>query len=150
MIYTSSASFSPRGTQLLFELANSVGFSPLAEIKQADFSGQKLDLADVTNFQSGIFREYLPTLLDSGDLTYKGNFIPGDSSQAQLLNFFNSATFVVWKVVLPTNPANGLPLGHFTFNGFVTSLEWGLPIDKEGTISGKIKITGPISYIAGS
>jgi len=150
MGYTSSQAFSPRGTQLLFELANSVGFSPLAEIKQADFSGQKLDLADVTNFQSGIFREYLPTLLDSGELTYKGNFIPSDSSQAQLLTFFNSATFVVWQVILPTSPATGKPLGHFTFNGFVTSLEWGLPIDKEATISGKIKITGPIGYIAGS
>lgn len=150
MTYVASASFSPRGTQLLFQQFPSVGFQLLSEISQADFSGQKLDLADVTNFQSGIFREYLATLLDSGELNFKGNFIPGDTSQATLLSFFNNATRVTWEVILPTNPATNLPFGHFTFLAFVSSLEFGLPIDKQGTIQGKLKITGPITFVAGS
>ncbi len=150
MPYTSSQAFSPRGTQLLYQTVASIGYLLLAEIKQADFSGQKLDLADVTNFQSGQYREFLATLLDSGDLTYKGNFIPSDSSQASLLGFFNAAQLVAWKVVLPTNPSTSLPYGHFTFNAFVSSLEFGLPNDKEATISGKLKITGPITFVAGS
>lgn len=148
--YVSSQSFSPRGTQLLFQTSPSVGFQLLAEIKQADFSGQKLDLADVTNFQSGQFKEWLATLLDSGELSFKGNFIPGDVSQASLLGFFNSASLVAYKVILPTNPATGQPFGHFTFNAYVSTYEWGLPIDKEATISGKLKITGAITYVAGS
>lgn len=150
MAYVASNSFSPRGTQLLYQQSASIGFVPLAEIMQADFSGQKLDLADVTNFQSGIFREYLATLLDSGDLTFKGNFIPSDASQNQLLTYFNTATRVAWELILPTNVNTGLPYGHFLFTAFVASLEWALPIDKQGQISGKLKITGGISFIAGS
>jgi predicted secreted protein len=150
MAYTSSAAFSPRGTQLLYQTSDSIGFQLLAEIKQADFSGQKLDLADVTNFQSGQFREYLATLLDSGELTFKGNFIPSDASQAALLGFFNAATRVTYKVALPINPATGLSYGHFQFLAFVSTFEWALPIDKEATISGKLKITGPIAFVAGS
>lgn len=148
--YVSSQAFAARGTQLLYQTSPSVGFQLLAEIKQADFSGQKLDLADVTNFQSGQFKEWLATLLDSGELSFKGNFIPGDVSQASLLGFFNNATLVTYKVVLPTNPATNQPFGHFTFLAYVSTFEWGLPIDKEATITGKLKITGAIAYVAGS
>lgn len=150
MPYTLSQAFSPRGTQLLYQITGSVGYSLLAEITSVDFSGQKLDLADVTNYESGIFKEWLATLLDSGDLTFKGNFIPGDASQAQVLSFFNAATRVNWEVILPINPATGLPYGHFTFAAFVSTNEWQLPIDKQGMISGKLKITGAVLFTAGS
>lgn len=149
-MYTASAAFSPRGTQLLYQTNPSIGYLELAEISQISFSGQKLDLADVTNFQSGIFREFLATLLDSGELAFKGNFIPGDASQAALLGFFNGATRVAFKVILPNDPATGLPYGHFTFNAFTTEFVWDLPLDKQGMISGKLKITGEITFVAGS
>ena len=149
-MYTSSAAFSPRGTQLMYQLTPSLGYQLFAEIKQADFSGQKLDLADVTNFESGQFREYLATLLDSGEVTFKGNFIPSDASQAAVLTLFNGATRAAWQIVLPIDPNTGLPFGHFTFQAFVSGFEWGLPIDKEATISGKLKVTGPITFVAGS
>jgi hypothetical protein len=150
MTYTQSNAFSPRGSQLLFQQSVSIGYVLIAEIMQADFSGQKLDLADVTNFQSGIFREYLATLLDSGELTFKGNFIPSDSSQNQLLTYFNTAARVNWELILPINVNTNLPYGHFLFTGFVTTLEWALPIDKQGQLNGKIKITGAITFVAGS
>jgi hypothetical protein len=35
------------------------------------------------------------------------------------------------------------------FNGFVTGNDFQLPIDKAATISGKIKITGAINFVAG-
>lgn len=150
MAYVSSAAFSPRGSILSYTTASSIGLTPIAELTQMDFSGQKLDLADVTNFQGGIFKEYLATLLDSGDLTIKGNFIPSDASQAAILAAFNAATRLSWYLTLPVNVATGLPYGHFTFLGFVAEFMWSLPIAKQGEISGKIKITGAITYVAGS
>ena len=150
MTYTSSAAFSPRGSILSYQLASSLGYTPIAELQQLDFTGQKLDLADVTNYQSGIFKEWLATLLDSGDMTFKGNFIPSDVTQAQILEYFNTATRVQWYLTLPTNPATNLPYGHFTFTGFVSEFSWQLPIEKQGMISGKIKITGNIAYTSGS
>lgn len=150
MAYIASAAFSPRGTQLLYQITPSLGYQLFAEIKQADFSGQKLDLADVTNFQSGQFREYLATLLDSGELSFKGNFIPSDASQQAVLNLFNTASRNSWQVILPINPNTGLTYGHFTFLAFVAGFEWGLPIDKEATIMGKLKITGQITFTPGA
>jgi predicted secreted protein len=139
MSYSNSAAFSPRGTTISYETLVSVGFLPLAEIKEINFSGAKYDLADVTNYESGNFREWLTTLADSGEVSFTGNYIPGDASQQALLGFFNNGTLVSWKVDLPSS------LGSITFKGYVSGLDHNLPLDKEATISGKIKITGAVA-----
>jgi predicted secreted protein len=138
-MYTGSSAFAPRGTVIQFEAPGSTYFEPLAEIKNINFSGAKYDLADTTNYESGNFREWLPTLADSGECSFEGNYIPGDPSQASLLNFFNNGTLVLWQVTLPNN------LGQITFKAFVNSLEHNLPLDKEATISVKLKITGAVA-----
>lgn len=150
MVYTSSNAFSPRGSILEYSTNLSLGYTPIIELSQLDFTGQKLDLADVTNFNGGIFKEWLATLLDSGELTLKGNFVPSDASQQALLGFFNTATRVFWYLQLPINVATSQPFGHFTFLGFVSEFMWALPLAKQGEINGKIKITGAITYVAGS
>jgi predicted secreted protein len=138
-MYTTSAAFSPRGTVIQYEAPGSVAFSLLAEIKEINFSGAKYDLADVTNYESGNFREFLTTLADSGEVSFTGNYVPGDASQSALLGFFNNGTLVSWQVVLPQG------LGTITFKAYVSSLEHNLPLDKEATITGKLKITGAVS-----
>ena len=150
MAYTTSQAFAGRGSSLGYSVNLSLGYNTIDELTQMDFSGTKLDLADVTNYESGIFKEWLPTLLDSGELAFKGNFIASDASQATLLGYFNAATKVNWYLTLPTNPATGLPYGHFTFVGYVTEYTWGIPLAKQAEITGKIKITGAIAYVSGS
>src|ERR1700741_4095570 len=139
MPYTNSAAFSPRGTVIQYEAIGSASYTLLAEIKEINFSGAKYDLADVTNYESGNFREWLTTLADSGEVSFTGNYIPGDVSQSALLGFFNNGTLVNWQVVLP----NGL--GTIGFKAYVSSLDHNLPLDKEATIVGKLKITGAVS-----
>lgn len=134
-----SLAFSPRGTTISFQTNPSVAFAPLAEIKEINFTGAKYDLADVTNYSSGNFREWLTTLADSGEVSFTGNYIPSDVSQQSLLAFFNAGTLVSWKVTLPNS------LGVITFQAYVQSLEHNLPIDKQATISGKLKITGEVT-----
>jgi predicted secreted protein len=140
MSYQGSAAFSPRGTVISYEtpLTSSV-ITPLAEIKQIDFTGAKFDLADVTNYQSGVFKEWLTTLADSGEVSFTGNYIPTDASQQALLGFFNAGLLVSWIVTLPNS------LGTITFKAYVQSLEHNLPLDKEATITGKLKITGAVA-----
>jgi predicted secreted protein len=139
MSYNGSQAFSPRGTVISYESNPSIGFLPLAEIKEINFTGAKYDLADVTNYESGNFREWLTTLADSGEVSFTGNYIPTDASQAALLGFFNAGTLISWQVTLPN------ALGVITFKAYVSSLEHNLPLDKEATISGKLKITGQVS-----
>ena len=138
MTYTTSQAFAGRGTKLEAQYGSPLAFTELAEIKKISFTGSKYDLADVTNMQSGNFREWLPTLADSGELSFEANYIPGDATQSALTGLFNAATLTAWKVILPGG------LGEITFNGYVTSLDRDIPVDKEGSISGKIKITGQI------
>ena len=142
MPYTSSQAIAGRGSIIQFGTgsASPYTFSVLAEVKKIQFSGSKYDMADVTNFESGTFREWLPTLADSGEISFEANLIPSDASQAALLTAFNAATLQPWQVVLP----NGV--GTFTFNAYVQSLERDVPLDKEATISGKLKITGQIQF----
>src|SRR6266568_9093488 len=130
--------FSPRGTVLSYQTNPSVGFIPIIQMRDINFTGAKFDLADVTNYQSGIFKAWLTTLADSGEMSFTGQYVPTDSSQQALLGFFNNGTLVQWKVQLPNQ------IGTITFSAYVQSLEHGLPIDKEGTITGKLKITGAV------
>lgn len=153
MSYSSSNAFAGRGSALQYSTnPPSVAYQTLSELKTIQFSGAKYDLADVTNFQSSNFREWLPTLADSGDLSFSGNLIPNDTTESDLIGFFNNATKVTYKVLLPANPAQGFntTLGYFTFQGYVSSLDRSIPVDKEATISGKIKITGAITFTPGS
>jgi len=139
MAYTGSAAFAGRGSQLLYGSGSPLLYTILAEIKKISFSGRKLDFVDVTNMQSGIFREWLPTLLDSGDVDIDANFIPGDPSQTAINNYFNTATLVPWEVILP----NGL--GTMNFNAYVSTDSWDLQVDKEATVTIKLKVTGAIT-----
>lgn len=142
MSYTNSQAFVGRGSVLQIGSGGSspYTFEQVAEVKKIQFSGTKVDLTDVTNFQSGFFREWLPTLADSGELNFEAHLIPGDASQQHLLNYFNNATLLPVQIVLP----NGL--GVFAFNAFVTAFDRDIPLDKEVMITGKFKITGQIQF----
>jgi hypothetical protein len=135
-----SAAFAPRGTQLL-----RAGVL-IAEVKKIQKTGSKQDLADVTNMDSpSFFREFLPTLNDSGELSFDCNLIPGNASQQALLTDFNTQAKTAYTVQLPPDGL-GNPQGKWDFNGFVTTDDFDLPIDKEGTKAVKIKITGPVTF----
>src|SRR6266436_9002570 len=119
MTYTTSQAFAGRSTQLQYNIGS--GFTTLSELKKIDFSGAKYDLADVSNMDGGNFREWLPTLADSGDLSFDGNYIPLAQSNTDLLNAFNNATLVSWQVILPG------ARGTLAFSGYVQELTVSLP-----------------------
>ncbi|HEY0701266.1 MAG TPA: phage tail tube protein [Candidatus Acidoferrales bacterium] len=134
-----SNSIAARGSKLQRSPDNST-FTTIAEVLKINGSGGKSDLADVTNMDSpSNFREKLPTLLDSGDVSFDCNWIPGNSTQTQLTTDFNNQTLLYWKILLP-NGTNGL-----SFQGYVTDKNFDLPIDKQASKSLKLTITGPIT-----
>jgi len=134
-----SQAFAARGSKLQRSPDNST-FTTIAEVLKISQSGSKSDLADVTNMDSpSAFREKLPTLLDSGEIQFDCNYVPGSSIQNQLTTDFNGQTLLYWKILLPNN-TNGV-----SFQGYVTDKNFDLPIDKQGTKALKITITGPIT-----
>lgn len=146
MTYTGSNAFQPKGTQLqVGDGGGSEVFTTVAEVKNIQRTGSKADLVDVTNMDStGAYREFLPTLLDAGEISFTGNMVPGDSTQQNLQSLFDNRTKRNWKIVLPTS------LGHWAISCYVTGLDFDLSVDKEGSITVKLKITGAPVFTAGS
>lgn len=132
-----SSAFAPRGTQFQHS-PDGVTYTTVAEVIKIQTTGSKADLADVTNMDSASsFREYLATLVDSGEISLDLNFIPGNAPQQALATDFNNQTLGYYKIVLPST------LGNSTFRAYVSSRDYDLPIDKQGTKQVKLKITGP-------
>jgi len=152
MSYTNSAAFAPIGTMLMLGNDDATvsplspeTFTELAEVQTIQRSGSKSDLVDVTNMQSvGGYREYLATLRDAGDVSFTANYIPKDLTQTELQSLFDGATLRNWQIVLPED------LGYWAFKAYVQSNDYDLPHDKEGKISGKLKITGKPVFTPGS
>lgn len=144
MTYVSSQAAAGRGTQLNMGSALvSPTYTTLAEQIKVGMSGSKLDIEDVTNMESGIFREKLATLLDSGEISFEGNYIATDATQAALLTAYNTAALLPWQIVLPGT------LGTWSFLAYVGSVDFDIQVDKKMTISGKLTITGARTFAGG-
>jgi predicted secreted protein len=116
-------------------------FTSISEVQQVDLSGSKVDLVDVTNVQSvGARREFIATLIDSGEASCTANFIPSDATQVALQAQMDSRAACNWKIVLPGG------LGTFSFAGLVSTIDHNLDFSKEAKLTFKVKITGPIAF----
>lgn len=142
MTYTGSQAFAGQASQLqMGDGAVSEAFSTLAEVKNIQRTGSKADQVDVTNMDStGAYKEFLPTLLDAGEIAFTGNYIPANVSQQTLQTLFNNRTKRNWKIVLPGG------LGTWSFAAYVVGFDFDLSHDKEATITCKLKITGAPSF----
>ena len=130
-------------------------FTTIAEILTLKFSGKKVDLVKVSNQDSSAdangqyFHEYITGFADGGTCDFTANFIPNDTSQDSFFNKLDGKPHN-FKIVLPNNPTSS-PLttyGTYAFAGYIIEDSLDFPIDKQMTKSGKIQITGPVTYTA--
>jgi predicted secreted protein len=144
MPYTGSAAFAGRSSQL--QRGNGATpevFTTISEIKSITRGGSKADLADVTNMDSGNYREFLPTLLDAGEFSFEGNYVPSDVTTQNLQADFDNQVKRNWQIVLPNS------LGTWSFAGYVSALNVpDLKVADAATIAGTIKITGAPTFTA--
>lgn len=129
----------------------SLAYTQVAELKTLNFSGSKNDSEDVTNFDSnGRAKEYIVTLLDSGEISIAGNYIAGDTGQAAFRAAFSSGAVLSFKMVLPLQAGQTSVGETWVFNGFVEELDNDVQYDKALTFSSKVKITGLVNVTPGS
>lgn len=123
----------------------------IAEMTKVQGTGSKADVIDVTNMDSpSAYREKIVTLLDAGEISFDGNFVADDATQAAVQSDFDTRTQNKWKIVLPIDPATTTPRGHWDFSANVTSIDFDIQHDKAVVISGKLTISGPRPYTSGS
>lgn len=62
--------------------ATSETFTTIAEVRDIEGPGLKLETKEVTSHDSGGWREYIGTLLEGGEVSFELNFIPTNATQS--------------------------------------------------------------------
>jgi len=147
-----SKAFTGKGTVFSIGTAGvTPTYTGVSELKTFSFSGTKNDTEDVTNSDSaGRAREFLVTLLDSGEISVSGNYVASDAGQIAFRAAFNSGVILPFKIQLPLAPGQTTLGDLFTFLGLVTENALDLQFDKATSFAGKVKISGLITYTEGS
>jgi predicted secreted protein len=123
----------------------------VAELTKVQGSGSKADVIDVSNMDSpNAYREKIITLLDAGEITLDGNLVAGDATQAAVQADFDGRVLSAWTIILPVDPNTTVTRGHWAFNAYVTSIDFDLQHDKQGTISAKLTISGARTFTPGA
>lgn len=86
-------------------------FTDVAEVENIEGPGLKLDLAETTNLDSaGRWKEFVPTLLDGGEINLELNFLPAHATQSYsngLIADMVNRTLRNFKVVWSNTGATG-------------------------------------------
>lgn len=112
----------------------------IAEVLDIDGPEQEAETDEVTNQSSpSNYKEYISTLLDGGDVKFKCNRIPGDSSQAGLLTALQGRGLEAFTLDDPNS------VETISFDARVK--KWGTkyPVGKAATLDITLKITGPVT-----
>jgi hypothetical protein len=103
------------------------------------------DPLDVSTMDStSKFREFIPGMLDSGEITLELNY---DGTAAGTGNFLSqqmTATAQTMTIVLPAQGAGGT--SSWAIAGFMTGLGQAIPFDDKVTQTVTIKLTGGYTY----
>lgn len=137
---TSSAFWAAGSLLQLGDGAASEAFTSIAEITKLSPPQRSRDEIEVTHTTSSDgYREFIPGWRDGGEVPFEANWLPTNTTHDEttgILESFNDNVTHNWRIVVP-----GASL-YFPFTGFVVTYEPDLDIEKQGTLSGTIKITG--------
>jgi hypothetical protein len=116
-----------------------VAYKEIPEVQSCEFTGSKVDLADVTHTKSpNRRREFLGTLVDNGDFGGTANLIPGNTIQTDLFALMNTVDTINWRVTTEGGAT-------YDFAGILVTADRSLPFDKEMKLTFKVKVTGEIT-----
>lgn len=121
----------------------------IAEITNLDGVEVTRNMIDVTSHSSADeFKEYIPGLKDSSEITIEGNFIASDTNgQLGLEDDLDNGTLQSFVITFPTSIG-----ATWTFSAYVTAFKvGGFPLDGQVPFSAKLKIAGkPVLAVTGS
>jgi len=116
-------------------------FATIAEVVNITLNGPNLELIDATHMESpNAYREFIPSLLDGGDVSFSLNFLPATASQTVLKTDMENRTRRNFQLTFTDTGTT-----TYAFAGYVTSLSASAVIDDKLSSECTIKITGPIT-----
>lgn len=122
-------------------------FISILGIKSITGPGIKRDAIDVTDMNSGTFREYIGGLVAGGTISFDANWLPRDPTQNQEAGGFMAEFDKTscdsrgnWRITLPE--CEGDSEGYFQFAGIVTGQSVTIPMDAVMAFTGEITVSG--------
>jgi len=114
-------------------------YRELLEITNIAGPTQKRTMIDLTNHDSvNGYREFVPGVIEGGEITVEGNFISGDSpGQIAFHTDLQGTTIRACYLVLPMGVG-----AAFSFNAFAQGFDLALPVDSQVGVSGSLVVSG--------
>ena len=155
MPYTGSKAQS--GAQTIININTGTVSTPvwtlIGEVTDIGQSGKQNKTDDVTNLESTA-EEFIPTLLSPGNFKIPVNRVQGDAGQIAVLASFNALppTVVLYQIILPKTPSQSVSGDKYQFSAMVEEFNdlSTIKADKKITSSIGLKVSGPITFTAGS
>jgi hypothetical protein len=121
-------------------------FAAIAEVKDINGPVLSREFAEFTHQQSASgYREYKPTFKNSGDVTFKCNFLPDDETQGfstgGLLKDNEDGTLRNFELVFPDTGAT-----KAKFAAYVANISPGAPIAGALELNVTLRVTGPVTW----
>ena len=121
-------------------------FTAIAEVKDINGSVLSGEFAEFTHQQSASgYREYKPTFKNSGDVTFKCNFLPDDETQGfsttGLLKDYEDGTLRTFELLFPDSVAT-----KAAFAAYVANISPGAPIAGALELNVTLRVTGPVTW----
>lgn len=113
-------------------------FATIAEVKDISGPAMSLNMEDATSHDSGGWREEIATLLEAGDISFDINYT-ADTTHETLQAAQYGRERLSYQIVFPMTP----PITK-SFAGYVTSFEFGAPVEGILTASVTIRVSGAV------
>lgn len=153
MSYSKSAA--QTGSQTVFGINTgtvlSPTYTPIAEVTDFSQTGKVNKTADVTNLQS-LADEFIATLQTPGSFDLTFNRVATDTGQAAVKASFDGKTVIMYQVLIPKTAAQSSTGDAYTFSALVEEFDdmSSVSPSKQLVTKGKLKVSGPITFTAGS
>ena len=121
-------------------------FTAIAEVKDINGPVLSREFAEFTHQQSASgYREYKPTFKNSGDVTFKCNFLPDDETQgfqtSGLLKDYEEGTLRNFELLFPDTGAT-----KASFAAYVANISPGAPIAGALELNVNLRVTGLVTW----
>lgn len=112
-------------------------FAAIAEVKSISGPTMQAAITETTHMESpNNTREFIPTLIDPGELTFSGNFLPANATQTAAMADLKNRTKRNFKLVF----TNSAPT-TWSFAGYYTSFQPTAEIEGPLGVNLSVKLT---------
>lgn len=118
----------------------------VAEVTSVGLPNPQQADVEATHFESpGRTREWIPGLIDQGEITFGLNFDAGSASDALISEAMTSGEVRDMMVSVPTSSGTNQ---EFTFPGIIKGYEKTVPIDDRQTATVTVRVAGAVVQAA--